>query len=63
MVIGSIFIVIPSMIYDIVSNIDERETIPIQRLSQCVFHERVRIAIFIKIPQKQYLSEINLWNE
>jgi hypothetical protein len=28
MVIGSIFIIIPSMIYDIVSNIDERKLFP-----------------------------------
>ena len=53
MVIGSIFIIVPSMIYDIVSNIDEREIIPMQRVSQCVFQESVRSAIFIKISQKQ----------
>ncbi|RMC90807.1 hypothetical protein EBH72_16775 [Klebsiella michiganensis] len=63
MVIGSIFIVIPSMIYDIVSNIDEREIIPIQRVSQRVFFESFRIEIFIKISRKQSLIETYLWNE
>ncbi|EUB36527.1 hypothetical protein HMPREF1502_1537 [Klebsiella sp. AS10] len=48
------------MIYDIVSNIDEREIIPIQRVSQRVFFESFRIEIFIKISRKQSLIETYL---
>ena len=40
------------MIYDIVSNIDGGEIMPIQKVSQCVFEERSRSAICIKILRR-----------
>ena len=40
------------MIYDIVSNIDEGEIIPMQKVSQCVFVEWSRNEIYIKILRR-----------
>jgi len=59
MVMGSIVIIILSMIYDIVSNIDGMKIIPMQRVSQRVFQKNVRIEIVIKISQMKLLSVIN----
>ena len=51
------------MIYDIVSNIDEGEIMPMQKVSQCVFKQRSRSAICIKILCRSSQEMINSVDE